>query len=322
VSAGSALSTTTERARAPRAGRAPRGPEKLSRRDWIAALKRSFSQFMADDCMGLSQEIAYSSLLALFPALAGLIGFLAVFHLFGPVLNALEGTVPHSVISFVRSIRTDSHGGAKTIALVLGLIGALWAASGATASIVKAVNRAYDLQETRPFWKVRGTALMLVVLSAFAAAFVLGLIVLGGDLGKVIGRQPGVGPAFDIVWGILRWPIAFAAILLFFAIVYYFAPNQDPRNWKWVTPGSVIGSFLWLALSALFQLYVTYAGHYSKTYGTLATGIILLLWLNYSAVALLYGAEVNAELDRQADIAASGGPNAGLVTPGSRTRTR
>jgi len=314
------LSTATERPA--RVGRTPRTPAKLSRADWIAVLKRSFSQFLADDCMGLSQQVAYSSLLALFPALAGLIGFLGVFHLYGPVLDALQVTVPHSVIKFVRSIRADSHGGAKTAAFVIGLIGALWAASGATAAVIKAVNRAYDRQETRPFWKVRGIAILLVVTTGFASAFVLVLIVLGGDLGKVIGRQKGVGPAFDVVWGILRWPIAFVAILLFFALVYYFAPNVDRRNWKWITPGSLIGSLLWLALSGLFQLYVTYAGHYSKTYGALATGVILLLWLNYSAMALLFGAELNSELDRQADISAAGGPHAGLVTPGSRTRTR
>ena len=272
--------------------------------------------------MGLSQQIAYSSLLALFPALAGLIGFLAVFHLFGPVLDALEGTVPHSVIKFVRSIRADSHGGAKTAAFAVGLIGALWAASGATAAVIKAVNSAYERVETRPFWKVRGLALLLVVLTGFAFAFVLTLIVLGGDLGKVIGRQKGVGPAFDIVWGILRWPIAFTAILLFFALVYYFAPDVEQRSWKWITPGSLVGSVLWLVLSALFQLYVTYAGHYSKTYGTLATGVILLLWLNYSAMALLFGAELNSELDRQANLAAAGGPKAGLIPPGSRTTTR
>ncbi len=314
------MSTATERPA--RVGRTPRTPAKLSRADWIAVLKRSFSQFLADDCMGLSQQVAYSSLLALFPALAGLIGFLGVFHLYGPVLDALQGTVPHSVIKFVRSIRADSHGGAKTAAFVIGLIGALWAASGATAAVIKAVNRAYDRQETRPFWKVRGIAILLVVTTGFASAFVFVLIVLGGDLGKVIGRQKGVGPAFDVVWGILRWPIAFVAILLFFALVYYFAPNVDRRNWKWITPGSLIGSLLWLALSGLFQLYVTYAGHYSKTYGALATGVILLLWLNYSAMALLFGAELNSELDRQADISAAGGPHAGLVTPGSRTRTR
>ena len=312
------MSTATEHRT--RVGHPPRTPAKLSRSDWTAVVKRSFSQFMADDCMGLSQQVAFSSLLAIFPALAGLIGFLGVFHLYGPVLNALEGTVPHSVIKFVRSIRADNHGGAKTAAFVVGLIGALWAASGATAAVIKAVNRAYDRQETRPFWKVRWIALLLVVLTGFASAAVLVLIVLGGDLGKVVSRQKGVGPAFDWIWGFLRWPIAFAAILLFFALVYYFAPNVEPRNWKWITPGSAIGSVLWLVLSGLFQLYVTYAGHYSKTYGALATGIILLLWLNYSAMALLLGAEINSELDRQADIAASGGPNAGLVGRASRQR--
>jgi membrane protein len=312
------LSTATERQA--RVGRSPRTPAKLSRADWLAAFKRSFSQFMADDCMGMSQQVAYSSLLAIFPALAGLIGFLGVFHLYGPVLDALEGTVPHSVITFVRSIRSDSHGSAKTVAFVIGLIGALWAASGATAAVIKAVNRAYDRQETRPFWKVRGIAALLVVLTGFSSALVLVLIVLGGDLGKVIGRQKGVGPAFDVAWGILRWPIAFAAILLFFALVYYFAPNVDQRSWKWITPGSIVGSILWLLLSGLFQLYVTYAAHYSKTYGTLATGVILLLWLNYSAMALLFGAELNSELDRQADIAASGGSSAGLLGRASRRR--
>jgi membrane protein len=312
------LSTTTDPAA--RSGQPPRGPQKLSRAEWLAVLKRSFTEFIADDCMGLSQEVAYSSLLALFPALAGVIGFLGVFGLFDNVLNVLSGVAPHGVIKFVQTLRGDSHGGAKAAAFVIGLIGALWAASGAMGSVVKAVNRAYDRQETRPFWKVRGIAILLVVCTGVASALVLVLIVLGGDLGKVIGRQPGVGPAFDVLWGILRWPIAFVAVLLFFALVYYFAPNKDQRDWKWITPGSLIGSVLWLALSALFQLYVTYAGHYSKTYGALATGVILLLWLNYSAFALLFGAEVNSELDRQADIRAAGGPSAGLVTPARRTR--
>jgi len=275
---------------------------------------------MADDCMGLSQEVAYSSLLALFPALAGVIGFLGVFHLFDNVINVLQGTVPHGVLKFVRTLQADSKGGAKAAALVLGLIGAVWAASGAMGSIIKAVNRAYDRQETRPFWKVRGVAILLVVVTGISTAFVFVLIVLGGDLGKVISRQPGVGTAFNVLWGILRWPIAFSAILLFFAFVYYLAPNRDQRSWKWITPGSLVGAALWLLLSGLFQVYVTYAGHYSKTYGALATGVILLLWLNYSSFALLYGAELNSELDRQADIRAAGGPDAGLVTPARRTR--
>ncbi len=107
--------------------------------------------------------------------------------------------------------------------------------------------------------------------------------------------------------------MAFCAILLFFGLVYYLAPNKEQRSWKWITPGSVVGGLLWLLLSGLFALYVTFAGNYTKTYGTIASGVILLLWLNYSAFALLFGAELNAELDRQADIRAAGGENARLV---------
>jgi membrane protein len=272
--------------------------------------------------MGLSQQIAYSSLLALFPALAGVLGFLAVFGLFESVLHVLSGVAPDGVIKFVRTVGGDSHGGAGPAALVVGLLVAIWAASGAMRSMIKAVNRAYDRQETRPFWKVRGIAILLVVCTGSAIALDLVLIVLGGKLGQLIGRQPGVGPTFDVLWGILRWPVAFAVVLLFFALVYHFAPNRDDRSWRWISPGSLVGSLSWLGLSALFQLYVTYVGHYSKTYGTLATGVVLLLWLNYSAFALLFGAELNSELDRQADTRAAGGPTAGLVTPGRRTRSR
>ena len=173
-------------------GRAPKTPAKLGKADWIAVFKRSFSQFLEDDCLGLSQEVAYSSLLALFPALAGLIGFLGVFHLYGPVLNALEGTVPHSVVKFVRSIRADNHGGAKTVAFVVGLIAALWAASGATSAVIKAVNRAYDRQESRPFWKVRVIAVILVVLTGFA------LFAPGATRG--FGVFAGAGVRMGIVW--------------------------------------------------------------------------------------------------------------------------
>ena len=314
------MSTATDERRP--FGRAPDSPTKLTRNEWVAAFKRAGKEFMADDCMGLAQQIAYSSLLALFPALAAVIGFLGVFHLFDNVENVLSGIVPHGVIKFVDTLRGDSTGGAKAAALAVGLLGGIWAASGAMGAVIKAVNRAYDRQETRPFWRLRGIAIVLVVSTGVSTALVFVLIVLGGDLGTVVGRQPGVGPAFDVLWGILRWPLAFAAILLFFALVYYFAPNVDVRTWKWISPGSVVGGVLWLVLSGLFQLYVTYAGHYSKTYGTLATGVILLLWLNYSAFALLYGAELNSELDRQADIRAAGGPDAGLVQPTRRVTTR
>jgi membrane protein len=274
---------------------------------------------MSDDCMGLSQQIAYSSLLAFFPAMAFVVGALGLFDLFDDVKALLDPIAPSGVIDFISALQEDSGEGVSAAAFILGLFGAVWAASGAMGSVIKAVNRAYERQETRPVWKTRVVAILLVVATGITTAGVFVLIVVGGALGEAIAEKARLGGAFDGVWGILRWPVAFCAILLFFALVYYLAPNKDQRRWQWITPGSLVGGVLWLVLSGLFAVYVTYAGNYTKTYGTIASGIILLLWLNYSAFALLYGAELNSELERQADIRAAGGERAGLVKPARRT---
>jgi membrane protein len=268
--------------------------------------------------MGLSQQIAYSSLLAFFPAVAFLVGALGLFDLFDDVERLLDPIAPNGVIKFISSLQQDSEGGTSAVAFVVGLFGAVWAASGAMTSVIKAVNAAYDRVETRPFWKTRAIAILLVVTSGITTAGIFLLIVVGGALGEAIAKKAHLGGAFDLTWGILRWPVAFCAILLFFGLVYFLAPNREQRSWKWITPGSAVGGLLWLALSGLFALYVTFAGNYTKTYGTIASGVILLLWLNYSAFALLFGAELNAELDRQADIRAAGGERAGLVQPARR----
>jgi len=305
------VSTATDRGAT--AGDAPSSPEKLNLAEWLATFKRSFADFMKDDCMGLAQQIAYSSLLAFFPAVAFLVGALGLFHLFDDVKRLLDPIAPNGVIKFITSLQQDSQGGTSAAAFTIGLFGAVWVASGAMSSVIKAVNRAYERQETRPFWKVRGIAILLVVSSGITTAGVFLLIVVGGALGDAISKKAGVGAAFEWVWGVARWPVAFCAILLFFGLVYYLAPDQEQRSWKWITPGSFVGGLLWLLLSGLFALYVTFAGNYTKTYGTIASGVILLLWLNYSAFALLFGAELNAELDREADIRAAGGERAGLV---------
>jgi membrane protein len=310
------LSTATEQRTT--VGRTPSSPERLTRSEWLAALKRSVSAFMKDDCMGLSQQIAYSSLLAFFPAVAFLVGALGLFNLFDDVKDLLDPIAPNGVIRFISSLQQDSQGGTSAVAFAIGFFGAVWVASGAMGSVIKAVNRAYELQETRPFWRLRIVAVLLVVMTGITTAGVFLLIVVGGALGDAISKKAHLGGAFNWTWGILRWPIAFCAILLFFALVYYIAPNKRQRSWKWVSPGSMLGALLWLGLSGLFALYVTFAGNYSKTYGVLASGIILLLWLNYSAYALLFGAELNSELERQADVRAAGGEKAGLVKQARR----
>jgi len=315
----SPLSTATE----PGARRAPAGPLQLGLREWLGVFKRAGAQFLEDDCMGLAQQVAYSSLLAFLPTVILLIGLLGLFGngAFDSLEKFVGSVAPHGVIKMIDLARKDaaSNKSGSAIAFIVGTAGAVWAASGAMGSVMKAVNRAYQRLETRPFWKTRLIAIVLVVATGLVTAGMFLLIVFGGDLGDAIVRRTGLGGSFKLVWNIARWPIAFTAVLLFFALVYHLAPDTKVRSWRWITPGSLVGSLLWLALSGLFALYTSFSSSYSKTYGSIAGAIIVLLWLNYSAWAILFGAELNSELERQADIDAAGGPQAGLVKPARRT---
>lgn len=297
----------------------PVSPWRLSAREWINVFKRSFKSFLADDAMGMSAQVAFSSLLAFFPAMVFLVGLLDLIGAYETLQEFLAPVAPGDVIDTIETLQQDTSKSSSVVAFIVGAAAATWAASGAMNAVIKAVNRAYDRVETRPFWKTRITAIVLVALTGLVLAGLLLLIVFGGPLGTAIADKAGLGGAFELIWSILRWPIAFIAILLFFALVYYLAPNLDVRNWTWLTPGSLVGSIMWLALSGLFALYTSFSDSYSKTYGALASGIVLLLWLNYSAFALLFGAELNSELDRQAEINAAGGPDAGLVKPSRRS---
>ncbi len=308
---------------ADRTGRAPSGPLKLSWREWLDVGKRAGKEFLADDCMGLAQQVAFSSLLAFLPTVILVIGLLGLFG--SGAFNSLEqfvGSVaPHGVIKMIQLAKTDAaqNKGGSAIAFVAGTFGAIWAASGAMGAMMKAVNRAYERIETRPFWKQRLIATLLCVATGLVLAGMFLLIIFGGALGNAIAKRTPLGGGFTLVWNIARWPIAFGAVLIFFSLVYYLAPNLNQRSWRWISPGSIVGAILWLVLSGLFALYTSFSGSYSKTYGSIAGAIILLLWLNYSSWAILFGAELNSELDREADIHAAGGPSAGLVKPARRS---
>ncbi len=305
----------------PETGTVPSGPQRLRPREWRDVFKRTGKEFMADDCMGLSQQVAYSSLLAFFPALIFLVAFLGLIEAYDDMRQFIAPVAPGAVIEIIDQLQEDSsEKGTTAAAFVIGLFGAVWAASGAMNAIVKAVNRAYERLETRPFWKVRLISIVLVAAAGLVTAGMFLLIVFGGPLGEAIARKARLGGAWDLLWGLLRWPLAFLVVLMLFALIYYLAPNQDQRDWKWVTPGSLVGALLWLALSGLFALYTSFSDSYSKTYGSLAGGIVLLLWLNYTAWSVLFGAELNSELDKQVDLRAAGGPSAGLVKPARRVR--
>jgi membrane protein len=275
-------------------------PSKLGA-TWRAAFASAGKGFLADDCMGLAQEIAYSALLAFIPTVVFGLGLIGLLGAYGAVESFVDPITPHSVSTLIDTLHRDTSGtSASLLALLLGGLGAVWAASGAMGAVIKGVNRAQGIKETRPFWKARLVAILLVVVSGIAAVGMLALIVIGAPLGRAIADRASLGTAFDIVWGILRWPVAFCVVLVFFGVVYYLAPSRRPRSWRRIAPGSLAGGLLWLALSGLFALYTAFAGSYSRTYGTLATAIVLLLWLNYSGLALLFGAELNAALERRA----------------------
>ena len=303
-------------------GTTPRSPLKLGFGEWVDVFKRTAKQFIADDCMGLAQQVAFSALFAFLPTVILLIGLLGLVGTgaFDSLEHFVGSVAPKGVLDIIdlakQSAARNKSGSA--IAFVGGIFLALWAASGAMGAVVKAVNRAYDRLETRPFWRVRLISLVLVVATGLVLAGTFLLIIFGGNLGDAIARRTPLGGNFKLFWDIARWPLVFVALLLFFELVYYLAPNMEQRSWRWVTPGSVVGSVIWLALSSLFALYTSYSSSYDRTYGSLAGGIILLLWLNYSAWAILFGAELNAQLDRQADIHAAGGPHAGLTEPAKR----
>ena len=316
------MSTAADPASDAEVGHVPSGPHRLSAREWLASLKRAAKQFLEDDCMGLSQQVAFGSLLAFFPSVILLVGLLGLIGAYEDLKLFLGTVAPGAVIDAIDLAQETAAGNkaSSSVAVVIGLFLAIWAASGAMSALIKAVNVAYDRIETRPFWKVRIYAILLVFATGATLAGLFILIVFGGPLGEAIASRANLGGAWDWTWSIVRWPLAFCAVLLFFALVYYLAPNEDQRSWKWVTPGSLLGGILWLVLSGLFALYTSFSSSYDKTYGSLAGGIILLLWLNYSAMALLFGAELNAELDRQADIHAAGGKRAGLVGFARRSR--
>jgi membrane protein len=283
---------------------------------------RAGKQFVADDCMGLAQQVAFSSLLAFLPTVVLLIGLLGLFGTgaFNEVERFVGSVAPTGVTDVIDLAKKDAADNKEgsAIAFAVGTIVAIWAASGAMGAVIKAVNRAYDHIETRPFWKLRLIAIVLVFATGLTTAGMFLLIVFGGSLGDAVVARTGLGDTFKLIWSIARWPIAFVAVLLFFAFVYHLAPNIEQRGWRWRSPGSLVGAVMWLVLSGLFALYTSYSGSYARTYGSIAGAIVLLLWLNYSSWAILFGAELNAELDRQANINAAGGPRAGLVRPARR----
>jgi len=184
--------------------------------------------------------------------------------------------------------------------LSFGILAALWAASSGLSAITDSLNTAYDVTETRPWWKQRLTAIGLTVALSVLIILVLVLVVAGGRIAEGLASVYGFGPVFPLTWKIIQWPVVLACMILAFALIYFFAPDVHEQAWKWLTPGAAIGVVLWLIVSIAFRAYLHFFNSYSATYGSLGAVIILMLWLYFTGAAVLIGGEVNSEIENAA----------------------
>ena len=200
---------------------------------------------------------------------------------------------------------SQASGGGK---LSFGILATLWAASNGMGAITQALNVAYDVKESRPWWKQRLVAIGLTIGLTVLIITALTLVLYGGRIADSIAGSYGFGSVFTLAWKIVQWPIVLAFMLLAFALIYYFAPDLHDQDWKWITPGAAIGVTLWLLVSFGFRLYLHFFDSYSKTYGSLGAVIILMLWLYLTGTAILVGGEINSEIENA--MAQTGAPDA------------
>jgi membrane protein len=266
---------------------------------WRQLLKRTFNETMKDDAQGLASQLAYYFFLALFPALLcvlAIASFLPLQNFTDDVLRLLGPFVPREAIDIIRQemlkIAEGNHGGLLTI----GLLGAVWSSSSAMVSVMSALNRTYDITESRPWWRVRLTAISLTLALSVFIVLSAALIVAGPEIADALARHFAFGTAFVWTWKIVQWPLAFAMVVVAIGLIYFYAPDAQ-QDWVWITPGSLAAATLWLLGSLGFRIYAVNFGNYEATYGAVGGVILLLLWFYLSGLVIVVGSEMNAEIE-------------------------
>jgi membrane protein len=281
----------------------PDSPTELSKPSWGYILKKTFREFLHDECTDLAAALTYYSVLSLFPALVALVSVLGVFgqgqQTIDTLLGLLEdlgaGAAVGSIEPVLQQLSTAPGAG---LALVVGLLGALWSASGYVNAFGRAMNRVYEVDEGRPIWKLRPLMIVItVVLLLLVALTAIGLVV-SGPVAEAIGSTIGVGSLAVTVWNIAKWPVILGIVVVIVAILYHATPNVRQPKFRWISVGAVVAILTWVLASAAFGFYVANFGSYNKTYGSLAGVIVFLLWLWITNLALLFGAELDAETER------------------------
>ena len=267
--------------------------------------KRVWFEVNRDDIFGDAGQLAYNFILAFFPLVLFLFAIFGILASQGRnlevnLLNSLGQVLPQSASALIQSTVNEAiaaSGGGK---LTFGILFFVWSAAGGVTTMMNTLNKAYDIRESRPFWKVRAIAIGLtLVMSALVIAAVV-IVLFGGNIASVATRHLGYGGVVEIVWRVVQWIVALFFVTMAFSLVYYYGPDVKEQHWYWITPGSIIGVLLWVGASIGFRVYLQYSNSYSKMYGALGAVIILLLWFYITGLMFLLGGEINAEIEHAA----------------------
>lgn len=256
--------------------------------------------FSRNQPFDLAAQLAYYALLSLFPFIMFLltvIGYVPLHGLDRQVMNTIYDVMPPQAAQLLDQTIHEIIGQQRGWLLVVTLVFALWTASGGASGLITALNRAYDVAETRKSWRVRLRALAVTLAGVVATIVVTAAMLIGPGIVHRIWSFFGLGGAFDRIWALLRWPVAFFTVTVMLALVYYFLPNVKQR-FRLITPGSVVAVLAWFVASLGFRLYVSHFTSYARTYGALATVVVLLVWLYLSSLMVILGGEINAIFDR------------------------
>lgn len=278
-------------------------PSDLSPPSWRLTARRALAEFMHDQCMDQAAALTYYSVLAIFPALVAVVSLLGVFGQGEKTVDTILELVrslgqPGAAQLLEEPIRSMVTAQAAGFGLAIGVLGALWSASGYVGAFGRAMNRVYEIDEGRPIWKLRPLQLLLTLVCVLMVALVLVALIVSGPVAQALGDTLGLGGTAVTIWNVAKWPVMLAVVVVIVALLYYATPNIRQPRMRWISVGAGIAILVWLVMSILFGFYVANFGSYNKTYGSLAGVVVFLLWLWLTNVALLFGAEVDSELER------------------------
>jgi membrane protein len=286
----------------------PESPADLSKPSLVAVVERARREFKRDNLTDLAASLTYYGLLSIAPALVVLVAALGLLgrDATAQVIDQVQAVAPGSSAEFVRTLIAQAQANRASAGLgaAVGLLVALWSASGYVSAFMRASNVIYDIPEGRPIWKTVPVRVGVTVLAVVVMVVSAVIVVVSGPVARQVGQLVGAGDTGLLLWNILKWPLLLLLVSVLFAVLFWASPNARLGGVRWVSPGGILAVLIWVVVSGLFALYVAYFSSYDRTYGSLAGVVVFLVWLWLTNIAILLGAEVNAELDRARAMAA------------------